>query len=238
MISIYKIVCLKNNRVYIGQTVNLKNRKQFHIYQLKNNIHQNPWLQEDYNKYGNINFQFSVLECVENKEDALKRETYWMNYYGGVNSNLIYNVKGNGKGQDNKEYAKSKVQFKRFDNFKGHKHTKQSKLKTSNTLKRLYREGKRVSTLSGKAGKDNSFYRKHHTEETKKHLSEIHSKMRKYSENEIDLWISDYNSGCSYETISKKYNCSIHSVKYIIHNKEDYLKYGLNNKPKKRKCND
>ena len=55
-IGIYKIECLINHKVYIGQSTNIELRWKHHIYQLKKNNHENKYLQAAWNKYGSSNF--------------------------------------------------------------------------------------------------------------------------------------------------------------------------------------
>lgn len=88
--TIYKIQCVKNNKVYIGQTKNYTKRRKEHINDLKNNRHCNEYLQTDYNKFGVQSFVYSVIELVEDNLGN-EREDYWMNFYGGINSQNIYN---------------------------------------------------------------------------------------------------------------------------------------------------
>lgn len=91
MICIYKITCLINNKIYIGQTLNYVSRICHHKSKLKRNCNDNKYLQEDYNKYGLNNFTFEILEeCKE--ENLLERETYWINYFGGKESEKLYNM--------------------------------------------------------------------------------------------------------------------------------------------------
>ena len=62
IIGIYKISFYNSNRVYIGQSVNIKNRIKYHKVCLKSNRHYNKKLQRSYNKYGLKSFVFEVLE--------------------------------------------------------------------------------------------------------------------------------------------------------------------------------
>lgn len=52
MIGIYKILNTKNNKVYIGQTKDYDKRIREHLQYLKNNTHQNKYLQRTYNSIG------------------------------------------------------------------------------------------------------------------------------------------------------------------------------------------
>ena len=92
MVGIYRIKNLIDNKVYIGQSKNVQSRLDGHKSCLKNNRHINTHLQNAYNKYGEENFKFEIIEeCQEAK--LTEREQYWIDYYGGINSNNNYNFK-------------------------------------------------------------------------------------------------------------------------------------------------
>lgn len=76
--GIYKITCAKNNKIYIGSAIDLKDRKHTHFKQLRTNKHYNNHLQRAYNKYGSNSFSFSVLEYVTDETKLISREQYWM----------------------------------------------------------------------------------------------------------------------------------------------------------------
>ena len=60
-IGIYLIRNKINNKVYVGQSVNIKARWSNHKRELEKGIHSNDHLQKSYNKYGKINFEFKVI---------------------------------------------------------------------------------------------------------------------------------------------------------------------------------
>lgn len=221
---IYMIRCLVNNRVYIGQTCNYKRRLQQHKWELKHVKHSNKFLQADYNTYGIENFQFSILEVDIPDEKCLIRETYYMNLYGGTNSNSIYNVKGNFN-DDNKEYALSNVSHccGKFDLFKGRTHSPESKQKISASLKKAYScgEHKLAGAVSSRCfGENNSFYGKHHTESVKQKLSKLHTKYDKtFVENLRQL----HMQGIIIADIAKMFNMNVSVVGRLI-------KYGTTSK--------
>lgn len=90
MKGIYKITNLINLKVYIGQSDRLNDRKREHFYRLKRNEHNNEHLQKSYDKYGEENF---IFEIIEETDDLDNREIHWINEYGGINSELNYNLK-------------------------------------------------------------------------------------------------------------------------------------------------
>lgn len=76
-IGIYKIENKINSKVYIGSSNNIKRRWQKHKSLLKHNKHQNSHLQASWNKYGEDNFIFSIVElCSESS--LLEREQYFI----------------------------------------------------------------------------------------------------------------------------------------------------------------
>lgn len=67
MRGIYKITSKINNKVYIGESLDIRRRWEDHIEDLNKNEHHSYKLQEDWNEYGKDNFEFyqiSVLDDV------------------------------------------------------------------------------------------------------------------------------------------------------------------------------
>lgn len=87
--GIYCIYNLINKKQYIGSSINLKKRKAKHLSTLKNNTHDNDYLQKSYNKYGSKNFLFVILEYVAPNQ-LIEREQYWINTIGFIN---LYNLR-------------------------------------------------------------------------------------------------------------------------------------------------
>ena len=98
IVGIYKITNLKNGKIYIGQSIDVLERFIQHKSDLKGNRHVNKHLQSAYNLYGLKNFSFEILEECSKKE-LDKKEKYWIDYYGGVNSKTNYNQKDGGHEQ-------------------------------------------------------------------------------------------------------------------------------------------
>ena len=82
-IWIYQIKNKVNNKIYIGSTTNLERRWENHIHQLKNNIHHSIKLQKAWNKYGDDNFEFSIIEEFnsDNEDDKYIKEQYYLDLY-------------------------------------------------------------------------------------------------------------------------------------------------------------
>ena len=76
MQGIYKFTCKINNKVYIGQSVNIENRFKSHLnnYNNKNLKDYNTKFYRALRKYGISNFSFEIVEEVKNKELLNNRE--------------------------------------------------------------------------------------------------------------------------------------------------------------------
>lgn len=83
--GIYRIINLKNNLSYIGQTINFHSRYSSHFRQEKD---KNFELYQDMITLGNEYFKFEILEKC-NPEELDEREKYWIDYYDTYN--LGYN---------------------------------------------------------------------------------------------------------------------------------------------------
>ena len=72
--GIYEITNLINNKIYIGSSINIKKRWKDHILLLKNQKHINVHLLNAWNKYGEENFSFSIIEEIYPKEKENRKD--------------------------------------------------------------------------------------------------------------------------------------------------------------------
>jgi group I intron endonuclease len=75
--------------VYVGQSKIPNNRRSRHWELLRGGKHENPNLQEAYDKYGKDAFVFKILEHCE-PDKLLEREEHWINKF----LDNCYNVVG------------------------------------------------------------------------------------------------------------------------------------------------
>lgn len=89
--GIYTITCIINNKYYVGYSKNIHRRFSIHKSYLKSNKHDNQFLQNAWNKYGEKNFVFEILEeCEEEYLNSL--EHYWCYWLNSHNDEYGYNI--------------------------------------------------------------------------------------------------------------------------------------------------
>lgn len=105
---IYKIVCTINNKFYVGRAVNFKKRMCIHKSRLRNNKHVNKHLQNLWNKYGEENFQFLILESCERKE-VCDREQYYLDLCIGTENCVNISKSSNNNTSSNSLETRMKI---------------------------------------------------------------------------------------------------------------------------------
>ena len=80
--GIYGIVNILNWNIYVGQTSESFQRRYWHHrWKLNDGSHDNAHLQKAWNKYGDENFQFIILEIVNDKNLLDDLEIKYISYY-------------------------------------------------------------------------------------------------------------------------------------------------------------
>lgn len=82
MAYIYKITNLKNNKIYIGFTINeIQIRLRNHIRASRQNKKRHTYLHSAIRKYGEDFFIVEEIEQGDNKKLLKEREKYWIEYF-------------------------------------------------------------------------------------------------------------------------------------------------------------
>ena len=63
-----------------------------HLNLLRKNKHANTYLQNSYNKNGEENFTFVVIEIIEDENKLTEREQYWIDTLDATNKEIAYNI--------------------------------------------------------------------------------------------------------------------------------------------------
>lgn len=78
MPCIYSIKNITNGKLYIGSALRFAQRKRRHLKDLRQMKHHSMFLQAAFNKYGESNFEFSILEIVPSADTLISREQHWI----------------------------------------------------------------------------------------------------------------------------------------------------------------
>jgi len=112
LIGIYKFTNKLNNKIYIGSAVDLYKRKHKHLYDLRHNAHHNKHLQRSWDKYGEENFIYEIIEYIDDENNLKIREQYWIDKLNVCDINIGYNIlpiAGNSLGYKMSEEDKKKI---------------------------------------------------------------------------------------------------------------------------------
>lgn len=119
--GIYCIHNIVNNKMYVGESIDVYRRWREHIQELRDGIHVNAHLQRSWDKYGADNFKFNIIEICE-EADLLEKEKYWIKFYDSFRNR--YNQTEGGEGclgyshdSDTKEKMK-KIKTEQFKDIK------------------------------------------------------------------------------------------------------------------------
>ena len=229
---IYKATCTKNGKVYIGQTVQgLKIRKSRHLNSAFNPKDKgyNFYFCRAIRKHKKDNFEWEVIydNIPANCLDIV--EIWTIGSYNSYKNG--YNSTEGGKtniGQLGKKHSKETKQKMSIAQ-RGRIFTKESRQKMSEAHlgKKSSKETKQKMSISHK-GEKNYMYEKHHTEKSKKKISEAlkglyvgeKHPMAKLTWTLVNEIRKKYATGkYTQVSLTKKYNVSKITICRIVHNK-------------------
>ncbi len=90
MSGIYKIINKVNGKYYIGSAVHFNKRWNTHKSRLRRNVHANIHLQNAWNKYGENNFEFIIIEITPKIKLAEVEQIYLDNIKNDVSRRKKY----------------------------------------------------------------------------------------------------------------------------------------------------
>lgn len=164
--GIYHIKNKVNKKLYIGSAVNIGKRWAEHLRSLVGGYHHNRKLQNAWNKYGAEAFVFAVVEFVDNVDDLLVREQYWIDCEEAVTKGYNLAPKaGSLLNFKHTEETKERIRAAHIGLPRSDEHRKN--LSIANTGKKMSDEA-RQKMREAKLGKK----RKPHSEETKAVMSQ------------------------------------------------------------------
>lgn len=93
VVAIYKIECTKNQKVYIGQTGNPRERCKSHRQLLVSGKHYIPDMQKDFIRFGEECFTFEILEQTDDFRSRFPLERFFMELYKSYDRECGYNYR-------------------------------------------------------------------------------------------------------------------------------------------------
>ena len=164
MNTIYCFTNLINNKKYIGSTIQEPSvRYNQHLYNATHeNAHQYDYpLYRAIRKYGIENFSFEIVENVEDPQQLISREQYYIDRFNAVNEGYnICPIAGNTLGVYPSNESRQKMSEAHKGVGKGIPKSEEHKKKISKSVSNSIK------------GENNPFYGKHHSEETKKKIKD------------------------------------------------------------------
>lgn len=113
--GVYCISCLKNNKIYIGESGSLLERAARHFTVLKNGYHESSSLQKDFDLYGSYFFKFEILYFEDDVKIRRKLEQKLINEYL---SNQCYNLANSFKLNKRQLAQQISIDNKMYDSIK------------------------------------------------------------------------------------------------------------------------
>lgn len=214
MVGIYKIIS-PNNRIYIGQSVDIEKRfKSYKRLYVKNQ--KQTKLHRSFIKYGVLNHKFEiVLECKESELNNYER--YYQELYNcledGLNCNLTSTNDKSGKVSKETLQKMSEVQ-KGNKNWLGKHHSEESKLKMSlSAIGRIHSD--EVNKSKGRKGRISN---------RRGFFAELHP--RSVAVNQFDLEGNFIKSWICLMDIKRELNFNIGNISSCLKGKlKTYKKY-------------
>jgi len=188
---VYKITNTVNNKIYIGKCYSLNTRWNAHKTCSKK-LHdkkRSQYLHNSIAKYGQDKFTIEEIAMFENEKDCLDSEMFYIAYYNSMDRNIGYNLTHGG------------------DGVSGYIYSDEQKRKMSE-----HRKGKYL-------GRDNSFFGKKHTDETKKIMSDK-ALERDYSKEKNPFYGKKHSS----QTIDKIKNHQNQNKKLFSHKELEIIR--------------
>lgn len=135
--GIYGIINNMNGFIYVGQTKQRFNKRYWHHqWKLRDGTHDNIHLQNAWSLYGEENFEFFIIECIDDNDILNDREEYYIKRYR--EKECCYNIQDGGQnstGYIRTEKQKKSIGEKNRIHMLGRKHSEETKIKMSEAHK-------------------------------------------------------------------------------------------------------
>jgi group I intron endonuclease len=201
-----------NGDCYIGQSANLHKRKIDHFASLKRGVNDNKNLQEAYNIYGKENFEFKVILYCEPDQLTYYEQSCVDTFDPAYNicRECVFTTKGVFASEETR-----KLISQNHADFKGENHPNFGKHWDEEVRKNmsLAKLGKKHAPCSDEqkiklsialSGDKNGMFNKHHTEESKKKISDATKGVKKSEETKKRMSEAQHRKGETSEETKKR----------------------------------
>jgi group I intron endonuclease len=171
--GIYKIVNRVNGKYYVGSSKDIKERFRFHRKKLNAHKHPNAYLQNAWNKHGINNFEFILIENVN--ENVLLTEQKYLDV-ARIEQDKCYNLQFLATGGELREEVRKRMS----ENFTGVKNNRYGTKHSEETKQRMRDAAKNRGPMSNEqkeklrllnTGNNNPRFGTKHSLETKQRMS-------------------------------------------------------------------
>ena len=217
--GIYRITNKLNGKSYIGKTsMNFGDRWDCHRAQLNGGYHDNPHLQNAWNKYGADNFEFEIIEVVNNHEMLNELEMKYISEYRS--HDMSYNLHDGGDGGYNLGRHLSEDTKRKIGEKNRKKASQSTRDKMSTSQKRRFQSWSDSdrSAWGEKMSRRASGY--HWSEESRARFSELQRTKpngAKFTPDDIRLIRNRKAQGAKLVELAKEYSTSPSYISAIVH---------------------
>lgn len=216
--SVYMIKNKTNGKVYIGSAVNPQERRRQHINDLKKKRHHSVHLQRAWDRYGEDNFEFKIIETVADKNNLIEREQFFMDYYLSYNKNKGYNLQpkaNNSLGYKHTNESKRNMSIAHIGKILSDDTKRKISIATSGENNHNYGKGYKFS------GENHPMYGKKRSAESKRNMSIAHigNKLSEETKRKLSIAMSGENHpiyGKQHSEISIEKMSMSSSQKWIV----------------------
>lgn len=232
--GIYKITNKLNNKIYIGQSINIYNRWRNHYYSgIKLNPNDDTLIHRAMNKYGIENFDFEIIEEIS-VNYLNEREKYWIQYYDSYNNGYNMTIGGSNLiGEDNPNSKLTKKDVITIRTMYNNKipfrevYKKYKNIISKRGLQKVWRYETWLEIMPEVYTQENMQW--HATKAKGFKQSSLNNEQRKLSDELISLIRNEYNTNhISFNKIAEKYNVAPSTVrKYCLNLDKNKLTTGI-----------
>jgi predicted GIY-YIG superfamily endonuclease len=84
--GIYAVVCTATGNAYVGSSGDCAQRLRAHLSCLRSQTHTTRKLLDEWNRHGELYFEFRFIERVTERNRLAERERYWISKMGTLNT--------------------------------------------------------------------------------------------------------------------------------------------------------